>query len=218
MYDLKFHALFEGNLSPAALKKRYSRRKSTLQAGQAGPTMCPKIRTYRRCAYTLWRHQRIVTNCRMRNQTLERESMKQQQLLLVPQCVLRFVHIIDARTFWRHQRVVTNCRCFIDSRSSVWFLMRQLVTTCWWRQNVRASMLCTNLRTHCGTNSNCCCFIDSRSSVWFRMRQLVTMRWWRQNAYAHRRYVRILGHIVGPIATVAVSLIHVPAFDSSCDN
>ena len=31
-------------------------------------------------------------------------------LRLVPQWVLRFVHIVDAWTFWRHQRVVTNCR------------------------------------------------------------------------------------------------------------
>ena len=32
------------------------------------------------------------------------------RLRLVPQCVLRLVHIADARTFCRHERVVTNSR------------------------------------------------------------------------------------------------------------
>ena len=38
---------------------------------------------------------------------------------LVPQCVLRFVHIVDAHTFWRHQRVVTNC-CMRNLNAETW--------------------------------------------------------------------------------------------------
>ena len=112
--------------------------------------MCPSnVRLVPQCvlkfvhivdARTFWSDQRVVTNCRMWN------------LRLVPQYVLRFVHIVDARTLWPYQCVVANCRIWNQTLKCESTKQRQLVTTRWWRQNVRASKICTNLRTHCGTS------------------------------------------------------------------
>ena len=57
---------------------------------------------------------------------------------LVPECVLRFVHIVDACTFWRHRRVVNNCRTFrwlTCLRIHSWFF--KLLTTTLDRRMVR---------------------------------------------------------------------------------
>ena len=71
--------------------------------------MCPKIRTYRQCAYVLTSSTRFYQ--------------------------LSHVSLISALV-----------------RFSVRFHTRPLVTTRWWRQNVRASTIWMNLRTHCGTS------------------------------------------------------------------
>ena len=72
-------------------------------------------------------------------------------------------------------------------RFSVRFHMRLLVKTRWWRQNIQASTICTNLRTYCGTSLK-------------RLMQCNAMQWlleFSNHCQSTSHYILFIGESVG---------------------